>query len=246
MIRWFSPHPLKSCWLLDMWSSPLVWHLCDNMRHMQFLASAPNFRGLSWSPDPTSPGQCLSRQMCARISAECLERLRSRHAMFSEKSADSYLSISYTTAGMGALYRSFSGHTSTWNYLPVNSTNFSSLSNVNKTVSSTYFTKWIEHDYAQVISTASHYALWCSVFTRFTCFYVFFHILSTIHHVVRGITFQLTFQSGSMLFNKRVLMWHFLDVINANLTIFCNCNVTNYDISFFFLGGEEGLRCAST
>ena len=29
MIRWFSPHPLKSCWLLDRWSLPLFWHLSD-------------------------------------------------------------------------------------------------------------------------------------------------------------------------------------------------------------------------
>jgi len=50
IIRWFSPHPLKSCWLLGRRSSPLLWHLSDISGT---LTSAPHFRGSADPPDPT-------------------------------------------------------------------------------------------------------------------------------------------------------------------------------------------------
>jgi len=64
MIRCFSPHPLKSCWLLMQsktegtlmqMTNALVKTRHKNKRHMQFPTSAPNFRGFSWPPDPAFP-----------------------------------------------------------------------------------------------------------------------------------------------------------------------------------------------
>ena len=52
MIRWFSPHLLKSCWLLDRWSLPLFWHLSDISAICNFW---PQFQILGVQLTPPDP-----------------------------------------------------------------------------------------------------------------------------------------------------------------------------------------------
>ena len=59
MIRWFSPHPLKSCWLLYRCPLPLLWHLSDISAICNFWPQLQFFEGVSWPPWPGLPEPLL-------------------------------------------------------------------------------------------------------------------------------------------------------------------------------------------
>jgi len=63
MIRWFSPHPLKSCWLLDRWSLPLLWHPSDISAICSFWPEL-QISGVSADPPDTAfPATCIHREV---------------------------------------------------------------------------------------------------------------------------------------------------------------------------------------
>jgi len=89
IMRWFSLHPLKSCWLLDRWSLPLLWHLsdisaiCNFWPELLFLVgggSADPWPGLlePWKMSCSKWIHAVENQRCRTLRASTLGTLRNR------------------------------------------------------------------------------------------------------------------------------------------------------------------------